>query len=145
MFALKRSGNQYRKCLYFAANVLARKTEKLAQESWSKVHLSPSHGYLLMLVIEQPGIQPTQLSSYLQLTPSTVTRLIIKLESKKLLHRATQGKATNVYPTAKGKNLLLRLKACQQEFFARYAEILGPRESTRLALEMVTVADKLKA
>lgn len=96
-----------------------------------------------MLVIDQPGIQPTVIASWLQLTPSTVTRLILKLESMKLLHRTTEGKLTNVHPTAKGKNLLPKLIACQQEFFAHYASILGEQESTRLALQMVSVADKL--
>lgn len=144
MRTLKKSGNEYRKCLYFSANVLARKTEKLAQQSWRKVDLSPSHGYLLMLVIAQPGIQPTQLSAWLQLTPSTVTRLIMKLEGKKLLLRTTEGKVTNVHPTAKGRGLLPRLRACQQEFYTRYAQILGAQESIRLALHLVSVADKLK-
>ncbi|HEY9047586.1 MAG TPA: MarR family transcriptional regulator [Ohtaekwangia sp.] len=141
---MKKLENEYRKCLYFSANALARKTEKLAQESWSKVDLTPSHGYLLMLVIEQPGIQPTLIASCLHLTPSTVTRLILKLESKKLLYRTTEGKITNVYPTTKGNNLLPKLQACQREFFANYAAILGAQESTRLALNMVDVADRLK-
>jgi MarR family transcriptional regulator, organic hydroperoxide resistance regulator len=141
---LEKLENRYRKCLYFSANALARKTEKLAQESWSKVDLTPSHAYLLLLVIDEPGIQPTQIAACLHLTPSTVTRLILKLESKKLLHRTTEGKITNVYPTAKGNNLLPRLKACQQEFFANYAQILGENESTRLAMQMLNVADKLK-
>jgi DNA-binding MarR family transcriptional regulator len=141
---LKKLENEYRKCLYFSANALARKTEKLAQESWSKVDLTPSHAYLLMLVIDQPGIQPTQIATYLHLTPSTVTRLILKLESKKLVHRTMEGKMTNVYPTTKGSNLLPKLHACQQEFFANYVKILGENESTRLALQMVNVADKLK-
>jgi DNA-binding MarR family transcriptional regulator len=143
LYDLKHSENHYRKCLYFSANALARKTEKLALESWSKVGLSPSHGYLLMLVIDQPGIQPTMIASWLHLTPSTVTRLILKLERMKLLHRTTEGKSTNVHPTVKGKNLLPKLKACQQEFVARYGSILGEQESLRLALQMVSVADKL--
>ena len=41
--------------------------EKMALESWKKVNLSPSHAYLLLLVIEKPGIQPMELSEELQL------------------------------------------------------------------------------
>jgi DNA-binding MarR family transcriptional regulator len=141
---MKHVEKDYRQCLYFSANALARKTEKLALESWRKVNLSPSHAYLLMLVIDQPGIQPTLIASYLQLTPSTVTRLILKLEGMNLLHRTTEGKTTSVYPTVKGRNLLPKLQACQQEFFAHYAKILGAQESTALALKMVSVADKLE-
>jgi MarR family transcriptional regulator, organic hydroperoxide resistance regulator len=142
--SIKTSDSKYCKCLYFTANALARKIERLAMESWSKVDLSPSHAYLLMLVIEEPGTQPTSLSDHLQLQPSTITRLLEKLESKKLLVRTYEGKLTNVYPTPKGKDLLPRLKECLSEFYSRYSEILGKEESARLVQNMGRIADKLK-
>jgi len=141
---MKTSDSKYCKCLYFTANALARKIEKLAMESWSKVDLAPSHAYLLMLVIEEPGMQPTSLSEHLQLQPSTITRLIEKLESKKLLIRAYEGKLTIVYPTPKGKDLLPRLKECLNEFYSRYSEILGKEESVKLVQNMGRIADKLE-
>jgi DNA-binding MarR family transcriptional regulator len=140
---MKTSDSKYCKCLYFTANALARKVEKLALESWSKVGLSPSHAYLLMLVAEAPGIQPTGLSEHLQLQPSTITRLIEKLERKKLLIRTYEGKLTNVYPTPKGKEMLPRLKECLNEFYGRYSEILGKDESAKLVQNMGRIADKL--
>ena len=140
---MKTSDSKYCKCLYFTANALARKVEKLALESWSKVSLSPSHAYLLMLVAEEPGIQPTFLAEHLQLQPSTVTRLIEKLESKKLLVRTYGGKLTNVYPTPKGKDMLPTLKECLYEFYNRYSDILGKDESAKLVQNMGRIADKL--
>lgn len=122
---------------------MARKIDKLAQESWSKVDLSPSHAYLLMMVLEEPGIQPGFLADHLQLQPSTVTRLVEKLEEKKLLVRTTEGKMTNVYPTPKGKELLPKLKECLNEFYTRYSAILGKDESAKLVQNMGKVADKL--
>lgn len=141
---MKTSDSKYCKCLYFTANALARKIEKLAMESWSKVDLSPSHAYLLMLVIEEPGMQPTSLSEHLQLQPSTITRLLEKLEGKKLLGRTYEGKLTNVYPTPKGKDLLPKLKECLNEFYSRYSEILGREESAKLVQNMGRIADKLE-
>ena len=138
------SDSKYCKCLYFTASALARKIEKLAIESWSKVDLSPSHAYLLMLVIEEPGIKPTSLSKQLQLQPSTITRLLEKLESKKVLTRTYEGKLTNVYPTPKGKDLLTKLTDCLAEFYGRYSEILGKDESARLVQNMGRIADKLE-
>ncbi len=129
--------------MYFTANSLARKIDKLAQESWDKVDLSPSHAYLLMMVLEEPGIQPGLLADHLQLQPSTVTRLIEKLEEKKLLVRTTEGKMTNVYPSPKGKDLLPKLKECLNEFYSRYSAILGKDESAKLVQNMGKVADKL--
>ena len=140
---MKTSESKYSQCLYFTANSLARKIEKLAQESWSKVDLSPSHAYLLMMVIEDPGAQPGAIADHLQLQPSTVTRLIEKLEEKKLLIRTTEGKLTNVYPTPKGKELMPVLKECMNEFYAKYASALGKEESARLVQSMGKVADKL--
>jgi MarR family transcriptional regulator, organic hydroperoxide resistance regulator len=141
---MKTTDSKYCKCLYFASNALARKVEKLAQQSWSKVGLSPSHAYLLMMAIEEPGIQPSNLADNLQLQPSTITRLIEKLEEKKLLVRTTEGKVTNVYPSPKGKELLPRLKECLSEFYNNYASILGKDESARMVQNMGRIADKLE-
>lgn len=141
---MKTSESKYCRCLYFTANALARKVEKLAQESWKKVNLSPSHAYLLMVVVEEPGVQPSFLSDHLQLQPSTVTRLIEKLEEQKLVFRTAAGKITNVYPTPKAKGLYPKLRACLEEFYKRSTEILGEEESARLVKDMAEIADKLK-
>jgi MarR family transcriptional regulator, organic hydroperoxide resistance regulator len=139
----KLSDAYYNKCIYFVSNALARKIEKMAQESWDKVNLSPSHGYLLMLVLENPGIQPMVLSEELHLSPSTITRLIEKLEQKKLAARIYEGKITNVYPTPKAKELLPKLKECVNDFYASYSSVLGKDESTKLIQTMNRIADKL--
>lgn len=140
---MKTSESKYCQCLYFTASALARKIEKLAKDSWNKVDLSPSHAYLLMMAIEEPGVQPSALANHLQLQPSTITRLIEKLEGRKLVIRTTEGKMTNVYPTPKGKELLPKLKECVNEFYSSYAGILGKEESARLVQSMGKVADKL--
>jgi DNA-binding MarR family transcriptional regulator len=140
---MKTSESRYCRCMYFSANALARKIEKLAVESWKKVSLSPSHAYLLMIVTEEPGIQPGSLANEMQLSPSTVTRLIEKLEGKKLVVRITEGKVTNVYPTSKAKELQGKLKGCVNDFFEKYAAILGKDESIKLVQNMNKLADKL--
>lgn len=140
---MKTSDSKYRSCLYFTANALARKIEKLALETWDKVELSPSHAYLLMLVVEEPGAQPGFLADHLQLRPSTVTRLVEKLEERKLLVRVFEGKTTNIYPTPKGKELYPRLKEYAREFHQRYVALLGNEESNALVKSMGQFADKL--
>ena len=131
--------------MYFASGALARKMERLANDTWKKVGLSPSHAYLLMMVIDDPGIQPGTLASELQLSPSTVTRLIEKLEEKKLAVRTNEGKLTNVYPTPKGKDLLPKLKSCVTEFHDSYSTILGKEESARLVHNINKITDKLSS
>src|SRR4029079_3552054 len=129
---MKAANSKYCQCLYFSSNALARKIEKLANDSWKKVGLSPSHAYLLMLAIEEPGIQPSALVRQLLLTPSTITRLMEKLEEKKLVVRTNEGKVTNVYPSPKAKSMLPELKECLNHFYQNYAAILGKDESSKM-------------
>lgn len=140
---MKTSESRFRRCMYFSSNALARKMEKLAGESWQKVGLSPSHAYLLMVVIEEPGIQPGVLAGELQLKPSTITRLIEKLEEKKLAVRVTEGKTTNVYATPKGRELMPNLQDCLSDFCEGYHNILGKEESNRLIDNMNKLSDEL--
>lgn len=140
---MKCSDSKYSKCLYFTSNALARKMEKLAIESWKPVDLSPSHAYLLMMALEEPGLQPGCIAGHLQLTPSTVTRLLEKLEEKKLIVRTTEGKQTNVYPTPKAKALLPDLKKCVEHFYKTSNEIFGKDEYNKLICSIHAVADKM--
>ncbi len=141
---MKTSESKYCNCLYFTANALARKIEKLATESWKKLDLSPSHAYLLLLVLEEPGMQAGQIAEQLQLTPSTITRLIEKLEERKLVIRAAEGKLTNVYPSQKGKDMKPQLKHCVDEFYEKCVKILGKEESKTFIRHMNVMADKLE-
>jgi len=140
---LKATDSKYCQCLYFSSNALARKMEKLANASWEKLGLTASHAYILMLAIERPGIQPSELVKHLLLTPSTITRLMEKLETRKLIVRTTEGKLTNVYPTPKAKAMLPELKECLQEFHQAYTSLLGREESSRLVGHINKLADKL--
>lgn len=140
---MKTSESRYCKCPYFLSNALARKIEKMAVESWKKADLAPSHAYLLLLVLDEPGIQPGSIADHLQLTPSTITRLIEKLEEKKLVTRIAEGKQTNVYPTPRAKEMKPLLKECLDDANAKYATLAGKEETKHLMQYMMKVADKL--
>jgi DNA-binding MarR family transcriptional regulator len=139
---MKASESKYCSCVYFSSAAFARKVEKIAVESWKPVGLAPSHGYLLMYVIDEPGVQPGALADQLQLQPSTITRLIEKLEEKKLVVRTTEGKLTNVYPTPKSKELYSKLKECTHNFHEACTSVLGKDETCRLVSIMNKMADK---
>ncbi|MEO6316757.1 MAG: MarR family transcriptional regulator [Chitinophagaceae bacterium] len=140
---MKTADSRYGRCIYFASNALARKTEKLATAAWKKSDLSPSHAYLLMIVLTNPGVQPGALSEELHLSPSTITRLIEKLEGKKLVVRNTEGKTTNVYPTVKSKEMKTLLQACSDEFQKNCTALLGKEESGKFIASMNRISDKL--
>lgn len=143
MSAMKSSESKYARCLYFTSNALARKVEKMAIESWKPAGLPPSHAYLLLMVLEEPGQQPGNISRHLQLTPSTVTRLIEKLEEKKLIIRSTEGKLTSVYPTAKAKQLMPKLTGCLEHFYAASSRLMEPGETATMLSRMHKLADKI--
>jgi MarR family transcriptional regulator, organic hydroperoxide resistance regulator len=140
---MKTSESKFAGCLYFAANALARKMDKMAQECWGRLGLVPSHAYVVMLVLENPGIQPSAVADQLQLQPSTITRFIEKMEEKKLLIRTSEGKITNIYPTPKAKEMFPKMKEYATEFSARSASFLGKEESHKLLQIMGKMADKL--
>lgn len=142
---MKTSESKFKQCFYFASGALARIVEKMAIDVWKKVDLSPSHAYVLMLVLEEPGIQPGAISGQLHLTPSTITRLLEKLESRKLVVRTTEGKLTNVYPTPKAKELNPQLIACAEEFAAIYYKALGREECDTLIESITKMADRLES
>jgi DNA-binding MarR family transcriptional regulator len=129
--------------MYFASNALARKTEKLAVAAWKKADLSPSHAYLLMIVLEDPGVQPGALSNELHLTPSTITRLIEKLEEKKLVVRTTEGKTTSVYPTPKSREMKPLLLECVEDFYKSCITLVSKEECIRFVNSMNKISDKL--
>ena len=140
---MKATESKYSKCLYFAANTLARKVEKLALESWKPVNLSPSHAYLLLMVLDQPGLQPGCLANHLQLSPSTITRLIEKLEEKGLVIRKTEGKTTLVFPAEKGKALQPLLTNCLNDFYKSSCCMISSEERENMVANMCKMADKL--
>jgi MarR family transcriptional regulator, organic hydroperoxide resistance regulator len=135
--------SRYGQCMYFTSNALARKTSKLAVAAWKKAGLSPSHAYLLMIVLEEPGVQPGRLSLELHLTPSTITRLIEKLEEKKLVIRTTEGKTTSVYPTVKSKEMKPVLQECVDNFYKSCIALVGKDECTRFVNSINKISDKL--
>lgn len=140
---MKSSDSRFSKCLYFSTNALARKVEKIAADNWKPIGLAPSHANLLMMVLDNPGVQPGNIAEEMQLTPSTITRLIEKLEEKKLVVRTTEGKITNVYPTPKAKELLPKMKHCMEDFQNQYTAILGAEESMRMVQNINKLTDKL--
>lgn len=136
--------NQYCNCLYYSANALARIITKMAEEEFSKVQLAPSHAFLLMAINGKPGIQPMELSKIMMLTPSTVTRLIEKMEFKGYLKRKTIGKFTEVHPTEKSINLNMNIKNAWQNLLVHYERLLGKNESKKLTSEIFAAALKLQ-
>ncbi len=136
---------KYCGCLYFASNALARNITRLAEEAYAPTGLAPSHAMLLMAVIDQPGINPTEIAEIMLLKPSTVTRLVEKLEQKGLATRQSNGKFTEIYPTEEGNRLNMKIKSAWMDLYRQYTSLLGEDVGTQLAALSYKAAKTLDA
>ena len=134
----------YCTCLYHSANALSRLMTRISDEEFAGTGLSSSYAFLLMSVHKKPGIQPKELSEQLQLTPSTVTRLIEKLEYRGLLERRSCGRSTEVFLSQAGEDLQPKLKTAWQSLYRRYSGILGEEQARSLTANIYNASLKLE-
>ena len=97
--------NYYTDNLHYTTVALSREITAVAEIAFLDLGLTPSDAYLIMTVNEKPNIQPTEISEKILLAPSTITRMIEKLEKRNIVTRAQEGKYTYVAATSKGINL----------------------------------------
>lgn len=130
-------------CLLFSANALARAITAIGDEEFGRFGLSYSHAYLLCEVVDQPGITPSEVSETLYLTPSTITRLVEKLELKQLVRRESEGKKTLIYPTPQGQALRPAIAEAWQRAGVRYAQAVGEENIQDLTKHVFKAAQAL--
>ena len=141
---MQNAKSKYCSCLYHSANALSRIMTKISDEEFAAVGLGSSYAFLLMTVNEKQGIQPKEISEQMQLTASTVTRLIEKLEYRGLLERQSVGRTTEVYSTKAGQKMQPKLKEIWQRLYKRYADVLGKEEADQLTADIYASAQKLE-
>ncbi|MBN2412957.1 winged helix-turn-helix transcriptional regulator [candidate division KSB1 bacterium] len=91
----------FENCLYFNMNILFREINRMWDEEFTKIGLSPSHGYLLNIVLSRPGITQKDVANMMRLKPSTISRFIDTLVVKGYLLRQQEGKGSLLYPTGR--------------------------------------------
>lgn len=137
------SKDSYCNCLFYSANALARKMTRLADRAFGQTGVAASPAFILMTVNRQPGITAGDIARILQLSPSTVTRLIDKLERDGFVSRRMEGKYMQVTPTQKSMRMDGLLKECWKSLYEDYSSILGEAESRVLSATLHAVSAKL--
>ena len=130
------TNNYLTDCLFFTANSLTRSITRMAEEEFARWRLSPSHAFMLMRVVEQPGVTQKELAKHLHLAQSTVSRLAEKLVQRGYATKKIQGKMAQVFPTLEGQEQLPVITECWRSLFDRYKKVLG--EETALKLTDLT-------
>jgi len=131
-------------CLYFTANRLARVITRMAEEEFIRTGLSPAYAFLLMALYERDGMNQKELGEALHLMPSTVTRFVEKLESKRLVATRQDGRMSRVYLTDKGRAMKGQIEECWSSLHDRYAKALGREEGDRLTRRLYEASEELE-
>ena len=127
------SKNQsFENCLYHSANALSRVVTRIAEEEFKPTGLSPSAAFILVEVNAVNGIYIGDVSKKLQLSPSTITRLVEGLEKKELVKREQKGKFTLLLPTKKSKSLTGKIINCWKNFEDKCDLLLGQKPKRKL-------------
>lgn len=126
-------------CLFFSVTKLARVFGKMAEESFGKTGLSPSHALILYLVNRNGPLHQKEIGEKLHLTPSTITRFIEKLETKGLVTKTIEGKNAFIATTDKGLALQPEVIQAWHLLHEKYANILSEEE----AIQFIGLSEKL--
>jgi DNA-binding MarR family transcriptional regulator len=140
-----KEANPYCDCLFYSANALARNLTRISEEAFTRTGLAPSLAFVLMTVERRPGIQPSEVARIMMLSPSTVTRLVEKLEAKGLLRREAHGKSIHIHPTRAGEDLQPTLQEAWQRTHVAYSDLLGEEAGKRLAEQVYAAALALES
>ena len=121
--------SMFERCLYFNVNALARAVNRVWEESFSELELSPSHAYLLRLILSSPGLTPKQIAQELKLEKSTVTRFLNVLQNKGMVRRrkgiSTDAREQAIFPTAKSQKIAADLEAQGDELYQKMVHRIG--------------------
>lgn len=102
------------RCLYFNVNALARVVNKKWAKAFKQYDLSPAHGYLLRVVLSEPGISQKQLADELKLEKSTITRFVDVLQEKGFVVRRRgnmeDARELSIYATKKANKIHAKLE-----------------------------------
>lgn len=116
-------------CLYFTISKLFRIVNKVAEESFNKMDICPTHGFLMVLLQEdEEGLSVNKISETLTIAPSTVTRFVDKLVSKGYVERIKTGKQSFTKMTKEGKKIMPEVYACWGEIFKKVQSMAGDKE-----------------
>lgn len=118
------------RCLYFNLNAMARMVNKVWEEAFQKLGLSPAHAYLLRAVLAQPGMLQKNIAQELTLSPATVTRFIDAMASQGLVERkvTADGREAKIYATKRARVLHRDLEKTGQALYSKMRGTLGVKK-----------------
>ncbi|MFV0365087.1 MAG: MarR family winged helix-turn-helix transcriptional regulator [Mangrovibacterium sp.] len=130
-------------CLYFRLNRILRTLTQHADAAFAQHKLSSSYAYLLILVGNNPKIGTVDLSNELNLSPSTVTRLVDKMVAQGYLERVKDGKRCEISCTEVGTAMAVELLQTWQKFQQDMSKQVGDEVYNGLNSELKKLEEKV--
>lgn len=136
------------RCLYFNVNALARVVNNKWAEAFKQFDLSPAHGYMLRVVLSQPGISQKQLADELRLEKSTITRFIDALQKKGFVVRkrgnTADARELSIHGTKKAKEIHAKLEELGDTLYQTMVSQVGSENLELLVGELREATRKIE-
>jgi len=137
----------FERCLYFNINALTRAVNRIWDDAFAEFDLSPSHAYLLRLVLTKPGLTPKLISHELKLEKSTVTRSIDALVKKEFIIRkqsiSGDAREQGIYPTKKSEKIATNLEDKGNKLYQTMVSNIGKKGLTTLVEQLRNIEDNI--
>ncbi|MEM7035063.1 MAG: MarR family transcriptional regulator [Chloroflexota bacterium] len=126
---------------------MTRKVNNKWKKQFSEVGLSPSHAYLIRLVLANPGLSQQAIADELNLEKSTITRFVDKMEQEGYINRTISAsrntREQNIYPTEKAIQIQDQLEAISNTLYATVLDLVGESELQALVQELRRVGTEI--
>lgn len=113
--------------MYFVVSKLHRNISRIAVQEFKSIGISPTYGILMLLLDEWKELSPGEISDSIDITPSTTTRFLDKLERLKLIKRRSEGKYVYVSLSGKGVRKIPEIKGVFEQMEYRLNKIITKR------------------
>jgi DNA-binding MarR family transcriptional regulator len=138
----------FERCLYFNVNALARAVNRIWNEAFEPLGLSPAHAYLLRLVLVNPGLSQKEIGEQLRLEKSTVTRFVDALQERQLVQRRRgalgDAREQGIHPTKAAERLKQALGDQGDALYREMLDRIGKEELTVLVAQLRKVEELLR-
>jgi len=134
-------------CLYFNTTALARLVDKEWTRAFQPFGVTPSQGFLLRLVLKNPGMLQHEIADQLTISRPTATRLLDGLQALKLIERRgtrADGRHWVVYPTERAEALHAGINKASGDVTRRIQQQTGKEYFEETVARVRSVASVLK-
>lgn len=130
-------------CLFFSSAALSRLLNRTAVKHFKVFGLSPTQGFIIMILRKAPGASISVLAEVLALDQTTVSKTIEKMEFMGLVTREPFGRSTRLFLTGKGEEREADAKSAWKKTRLAYTQLIGTGEVQHLCDVLGTAQERV--